>query len=84
MAITIRSSETEKLVRALSRETGESLTDVITNSLRERLERLRRPGTKNLFEDIYDILRRVDALPHLDERTDDEILGYDTQGTPHQ
>ena len=81
--ITIEDSETEKLARQISKETGESITDAIINSLRECLERLRGRTAKRLFVEVEDILRRVDALPSSDERTDDEILGYDSQGTPH-
>ena len=31
--------------------------------------------------DIDDILKRVDLLPMLDDRTPDEIIGYDESGT---
>jgi len=31
---------------------------------------------------LEDLLRRVDALPNLDSRTPDEILGYDEDGIP--
>jgi hypothetical protein len=32
--------------------------------------------------DLEDILRRVDSLPIVDSRSEDEILGYDEQGLP--
>jgi hypothetical protein len=32
--------------------------------------------------EINEILRRVDALPTLDGRPEDEILGYDENGIP--
>jgi hypothetical protein len=31
---------------------------------------------------LEEILRRVDALPPLDDRPEDEILGYDHEGLP--
>jgi hypothetical protein len=31
---------------------------------------------------VEDLLRRVDSLPTLDSRPDDEILGYDEHGMP--
>jgi hypothetical protein len=34
--------------------------------------------------EISEILRRVDALPVLDPRTADEILGYDEHGLPQE
>jgi antitoxin VapB len=84
MALSIKNSETERLARQIARETGESLTEAIQQALKERLERLpqRRRG-RIVAERLADILRRVDALPTLDTRTEDEILGYDSQGIPH-
>jgi antitoxin VapB len=35
-----------------------------------------------LSRQIEDILRRVDAMPILDARSPDEILGYDEHGIP--
>lgn len=36
-----------------------------------------------LLREIEDILRRVDAMPRLDDRLPEEILGYDDHGLPH-
>lgn len=84
MALSIKNAETERLARQIARETGESLTEAIQRALKERLERLpqRRRG-RIMTEKLEDILRRVDALPTLDTRPEDEILGYDSQGIPH-
>jgi antitoxin VapB len=83
MALSIKDSETERLAREVARETDESLTQAIRQSLRERLERLRRKSHARLRrEKLNDILRRVDALPDLDTRPADEILGYDDRGLP--
>lgn len=83
MPLSIKNPEIEKLAREVSRETGESLTDTITTALKDRLERLRgRRHAQNLAEEVDDILLRVDRLPHLDHPSDDEILGYDSQGIP--
>jgi len=81
--LSIRNPETEKLARQVSRLTGETLTDAISKSLAERLERLKRAHKeRSLRRDIDEILARVDALPELDTRTADEILGYDENGLP--
>ena len=83
MPLSIRNPETEKLARQVSRLTGETLTDAISKSLAERLERLKRAHKeRSLRRDIDEILARVDALPELDTRTVDEILGYDENGLP--
>jgi antitoxin VapB len=83
MPLSIKSAEAERLARTVAKETGESLTQAIEKSLRERLERLRQGRNKRaISESVEDILRRVDNLPVLDTRSADEILGYDENGLP--
>lgn len=83
MALSIKDSETERLARQIARETNESLTEAIRRSLRERLQRLKHKNHARLTrEKLNDILRRIDALPNVDSRTEDEILGYDEHGLP--
>ena len=83
MPLSIKNAQTERLARQVARETGESITVAIERALQERLERLkRRQRERILREKLEDILRRVDALPVLDKRSEDEILGYDAQGIP--
>lgn len=83
MALSIKKSQTERLARRVAKKTGESLTEAIEQSLKERLERLlRKQRAPLLAEKLHDILRRVDALPTLDGRSADEILGYDESGVP--
>lgn len=41
MALSIKTDEADRLARELSRLTGETMTDAITQAMRERLERLR-------------------------------------------
>jgi antitoxin VapB len=40
MALSIKTKEADRLARALSRLTGESMTEAVTKSLAERLQRL--------------------------------------------
>ena len=81
--MSIKNDETERLARQVARETGESLTEAIRNSLQERWERLKaRRRSQVLTGQVEDLLRRVDALPNLDSRPEDEILGYDESGAP--
>lgn len=83
MPISIKNEETEALARELAKETGESITEVIKKSLQDRLLRVRgRRRAKRLPEEVEDILQRMDALPTLDSRPEDEILGYDEHGLP--
>jgi antitoxin VapB len=83
MPLSIKNHEIERLARQVAKETGESLTEAVHRALEERLERLptRRRG-RIMAEKLEDILRRVDALPTLDTRPEDKILGYDKRGIP--
>ena len=83
MPLSIKDPETERLARELAQRTGESLTMATRKALEERLRRVgatRRRAT--LLEDLAAIRRRCAALPVLDDRTADAILGYDAHGLP--
>jgi antitoxin VapB len=83
MAISIKSLDVERLAREIAAKTGDSLTGAIKTSLEERLERLKKQrGNNILLDQLREILRRVDALPVLDSRSPDEIVGYDEHGLP--
>ncbi|MGE0495680.1 MAG: type II toxin-antitoxin system VapB family antitoxin [Vulcanimicrobiota bacterium] len=81
MALNIKNSRTEELARQVALETGENLTTAVTVALEERLERLRgRRRTPDLRQVLNEISQRCAALPDLDARSTDEILGYDDVG----
>jgi antitoxin VapB len=83
MPLSIKNDTTERLARQVANETGESLTEAIRRALEERWERLKtKRRSRVLHSQIEDLLRRVDALPTLDSRPVDEILGYDEHGMP--
>ena len=79
MALTLRQS----LARALARVTGESVTGAVIAALRERLEQ-KQPKRKSvdIVPEIMEISCRCAALPILDQRGPDELLGYDERGLP--
>lgn len=82
MAFSIKSDEADRLARALVAVTGESLTRAVTESLRERLERRDRANGGDRYQRILRRARQFRELPVLDERSPDEILGYDEHGLP--
>jgi antitoxin VapB len=83
VALSIKDPEADRLARALASATGETLTKAVTQALRERLERVgRRRVGKSLAEELNEIALRCAALPDLDTRTPDEIIGYDEHGLP--
>jgi antitoxin VapB len=83
MALNIRNPEAERLATLIAQYTGETKTDAVTKALRDRLERVRRERAgRRLADELEDIARHCAALPVLDIRTADEILGYDDRGLP--
>ena len=83
MTLAIKDPATIKLVRELAGLTGETVTTAIRRAAEERLQRVRRDrGVLGLAAEILEIGRRCAALPDLDTRTVDEILGYDEHGLP--
>ncbi len=83
MALTITDPETERLARLIAEQTGEPVSAAIERALRERLDRLppKNSGPVSM-ERLLEIADRVAALPVLDNRSEDEILGYDENGLP--
>jgi len=80
MGLHVADPEADRLARELAEQTGESVERVVVRALRERLEKEREIARK--LEKIKEIQRRVAALPILDDRTAEEILGYDENGLP--
>jgi antitoxin VapB len=82
MPLNIKDPGTEKSVRELATLTGETVT-AVRRAAEERLQRVRRDrGGRSLAAELLEIGRRCAALPDLDTRTADEILGYDGHGLP--
>ena len=83
MALSIRNPRAEELARAVAAETGENLTQAIIHALEERLERLRgRRKALDTVKEIMNISARCRRLADVDDRSAEEILGYDQTGVP--
>jgi len=83
MPLNIKDPATEKSVRELATLTGETVTTAVHRAAEERLQRVRRDRAgRSLASEILDIGRRCAALPDLDRRPADEIIGYDEHGLP--
>ena len=82
MALSLKDKETDRLAREVAALTGETLTDAIRKALAERLERerLRRGQSRRLADRLMEIGRYCAALPDIDTRSPDEIVGYDKTG----
>jgi antitoxin VapB len=88
MQLNIKNDEAYRLAQEIAARTGESLTEAVTRALRERLERETTaarlaPQTKaERLERLRAAAARFDALPVLDPREPDAIVGYDENGLP--
>lgn len=84
MALNIKNPETEELARTLAERRKEGITKVVTEALREALERDKRRPRKETREEFHrgieEIVAHFNSLPVLDDRSPDDILGYNEQG----
>jgi antitoxin VapB len=82
MAISLKDPETDRLARAVAALTGETLTAAVRKALAERLERerLKRGDRDARLARIREIAERFARLPVYDDRSPDEIVGYDETG----
>ena len=82
MALSIKTQEADRLARELATQTGESLTTAVTIALQERLDRVRRQGRVDTVTRLDRLTLEYCALPVVDPRSPEEILGYDDVGLP--
>ena len=83
MVLSIKDPEADRLARNLAALTGESLTDAVKAALRDRLAREQRRRGKRLDRAKLDaIVASIAALPVVDDRSPDELIGYDDFGLP--
>jgi len=83
MALSIKDEEADRLARQVCALTGESITEAVKSSLKERLRMLE--GQRNperLAAELDRIALMIAAMPDLDTRSADEIIGYDEFGLP--
>ena len=79
MVLSIKSAEADQLARELAEMTGESITEAVVASLKTRLDLERRRQRNRALDDI---IERFQELTVLDERSPEDIIGYDKHGLP--
>ena len=81
MSLNIKDANTDKLAREVAELAGETITEAIRRALEERRDKLRHSRKRrSLAEELEQIGARCAALPDLDKRSADEILGYNKKG----
>jgi antitoxin VapB len=81
MTLNVKDPEAHRLAQAIAQSTGETMTHVVTEALRERYERLQSRRGKASVEELLAIAKRASAhvkRPYLDHA---EYL-YDERGLP--
>jgi len=81
MSLNIKDPEAHRLAQAIARATGETMTHVVKEALRERYERIHQHDPETLAADLRAIAKRAAAHvtgPYLDHA---ELL-YDERGLP--
>ena len=80
MPINIKDAETDRLARELAELTGKPITVAVREAVEARLEALRRRARADGALDLTDIIARGRARTTLDDRSDEEILGFGDDG----
>jgi antitoxin VapB len=81
VAITIEDPEVDSLARELAANTGETVEQAIVTAVKERLARQKK--TQHVRDAVREFRESVRGLHVADQRSADEILGYDDSGLPH-
>jgi antitoxin VapB len=80
--VLIKDEEADRMIRQLAERTGETITDAVKKAVAQRLERV--PLSEQEIAErrrrIEVILARADAMPTVDHRSADEIIGYNDRG----
>lgn len=83
MAVNIKDPETDRLARELAEATGETITVATRRAIQDRLARVRaRAGAGASTGELEAIIARGRSRRVLDDRSAEEILGYDADGLP--
>jgi antitoxin VapB len=77
----VKNDRADELLDRMRRHTGEGITQAVVTALEERLERLER-GRPSRRDAIDRCLERIRTHRIVDQRSNDEIIGYDEHGLP--
>jgi antitoxin VapB len=82
--LNIKDPEAHELAVELAQRTGQSLTQVVKDALRDRLnrEKAQSLNQERLIQRVMELAKRASSRPVLDPRSPEEILGYNEIGVP--
>ena len=83
MQLNIKDADTHALAKRLANLTGEPMTKAVKRAIQEKLARVEKmQGGTPLADELDRIALYCARLPRRDERSGDEIIGYDESGLP--
>lgn len=82
MALNIKDEATDRLARELAALTGQPITHAVREAIEAHLAAIRRRRRVTDHDDLHGIITRGRARAVIDDRSDDDILGYDERGLP--
>lgn len=82
MTVLIKDDEADRMIRQLAERTGETITDAVKGAVSEKLARtpLSEEEIAVRRAKLDAILAKLDAMPTVDHRSADEIIGYNEHG----
>jgi antitoxin VapB len=80
MTLIINDPELDRMAQQLADATGVSVEEAVREAVKAKLKTCGVPRKDPAA--VEAALRRLRAMPVLDERTADEIIGYDEYGLP--
>ena len=83
MPLNTKDADTYTLAKRLASLTGESLTKAVKHAIQARLAQVEKmQGTAPLADELDHIALQCAKLPRRDQRSVDQIIGYDKSGLP--
>ena len=82
MTVLIKDDETDRMIRQLAERTGETITDAVKGAVSEKLARtpLSEEEIAARLKRLHELMAEFDAIPTVDHRSADEILGFNDKG----
>lgn len=82
MAVLIKDDEADRLIRQLAERTGETITDAVKGAVSDKLARtpLSEAEIAERLKRLHEWMAVFDAIPTVDHRSADEIIGYNEKG----
>jgi antitoxin VapB len=82
MSLNVKDPEAHRLAQAIAKETGETMTRIVTEALRERYQRLQKRREKASVDELLAIGRRCAAALKKRPPVDHAAMLYDKRGLP--